>query len=598
MSTSVDQLGGDHLKVIQLAGLTADARILGATYTREWVAQFMLDAAGYRVGQCLSTGTIIEPSCGDGVFLVEIVRRLLDDSPKLRDSTELEHCIRAYDISPTAVSRSKAAVRKVLHDRGFTKEAATELVTSWVHEADFLLAAEARNIKARWVVGNPPYVRIHRVPKTKREQYRAAWRTMSGRADIYVGFYEAGLASLTPDGILVYVCSDRWMKTAYGAELRTQLVRDRNLSLVIELHEVDLFESRVHAYPAITVLTSQPQERTEFYVANQNFDLLAGRRLLRNLNSGSEVADQAFELRSLSSPSSRAAAGWSSGSQADLAHHSSSQALFPTLLDAGVKVRSGMATGADRVYILPDAPDVEPNLMKGVIGPADLTGTTVEWQGRWIVTPWVDGNVLASLSSNPRLGAYLESHRRLLERRYVAQRHPDQWWRTIDKPRLSDYHQPKLIVADINIGLRPHLDLQGFVPMHTLYYLQSPLWDLCVLGGLLMSSSVERQLSTMSTKLNGGRIRVSAQYLKRIRIPLDSQLTGLARSMLRVAFLTNDRPLADAAARRIWRGDESYLDTGRLDECGAEPRDTMAPSATRSNVLGLSDGRSVRRPRL
>lgn len=558
MSASLYPSDRDAPIALHSSGVIATQRALGATYTREWVARFMLDVAGYCVGRSLSAGTIVEPSCGDGVFLVEIVRRLLDDNPDVNDFGKLEFCIRAYDVSPSAVARSKERVQKILQDRGFDRGVAAALVKCWINEADFLLAQEPRQIQARWVVGNPPYIRIHRILKSKRDQYRSAWPTMSGRSDIYVGFFEAGLACLTDDGVMVYVCSDRWMKTAYGAELRSQLVRDRNLSLVIELHEVDLFESRVLAYPAITVLKSQPQRGIRYIAANGKFDLLAGRRLLSNLNSDADVSDEAYEFRSLSFPGSRAL-GWSSGSPADLAHHSSSEAIFPTLMESGVKVRSGMATGADGVYIVPKALNVESALMKRVVGPADLLRTGVEWQGRWMVSPWTDTDSLASLSDFPGLAEYLESHRARLEQRYVAKLHPDQWWRTIDKPRPGEYAQPKLLVADISTGLRPHLDSQGFVPMHSLYYLQSSCWELEVLGGLLMSSSVERQLKSITTKLNAGRMRVSGQFLKRIRIPFESQLTTLAQGMLRLAFVTNDRSLADAAAREIWRGNESYF---------------------------------------
>lgn len=558
VSASMYVSGEDALIETQPSGLVEVDPTLGATYTREWVAQFMLDAAGYCVGRSLALGTIVEPSCGEGVFLVEIVRRLLDDNTKTRDVNDFKDCIRAYDISPSAVARAKANVRRLLNDRGFSKYATTALVESWVHEADFLLAEEPRKIRAKWVVGNPPYVPIHRIAKARRSQYRAAWRSILGRSDIYVGFFEAGLACLAADGVMVFVCSDRWMKTAYGAELRAQIVRDRNLSLVIELHDVDLFESQVLAYPAITVLTSAPQDVPRYIVANKRFDWFAGQRLLRNLDSKAEVSDESYNVESLHSAISPTV-GWSSGSPADVAHHSSSQLLFPALVDSGVQVRSGMATGADRVYILPSDLDIEPALKKPVIGPADLVGTKVEWQGRWVISPWIDGDVLAPLSDYPRVRAYLESHEGVLKSRYVAKLHPEQWWRTIDKPRISEYEQPKLIVADINTGLRPHLDLHGFVPMHTLYYLQSSLWDLKVLGGLLMSSSVERQLVSISTKLNGGRMRVSGQFLKRIRIPRESQLTVLAHTVLRLAFETNDQGLADAAARRIWLGDKRYF---------------------------------------
>ncbi len=70
------------------------------------------------------------------------------------------------------------------------------------------------------VVGNPPYIRSEYIGNSTEAAYRLRWPTMRGRADIFVGFYEKGLASLKPGGKLGYICADRWMRNAYGAGLR------------------------------------------------------------------------------------------------------------------------------------------------------------------------------------------------------------------------------------------------------------------------------------------------------------------------------------------------------------------------------------------
>ena len=39
--------------------------------------------------------------------------------------------------------------------------------------------------------------------------YRARYRTMVGRADLYVAFYEAALTQLKPNGVCAFICADR-----------------------------------------------------------------------------------------------------------------------------------------------------------------------------------------------------------------------------------------------------------------------------------------------------------------------------------------------------------------------------------------------------
>ena len=48
----------------------------GEVFTRRWVVEMILDAAGYRADADLGGMTIVEPACGRGAFLLPIVERL------------------------------------------------------------------------------------------------------------------------------------------------------------------------------------------------------------------------------------------------------------------------------------------------------------------------------------------------------------------------------------------------------------------------------------------------------------------------------------------------------------------------------------------
>ena len=81
----------------------------------------------------------------------------------------------------------------------------------------------------------------------------------SGRADIFVGFYEHGLDLLEPEGRLAFICADRWMRNDYGKALRAKVVGSGSepafsMDVALVMHAVDAFEAEVSAYPAITVL--------------------------------------------------------------------------------------------------------------------------------------------------------------------------------------------------------------------------------------------------------------------------------------------------------------------------------------------------------
>ena len=123
---------------------------------------------------------------------------------------------------------------------------------------DYLLASPSDR-KADLVVGNPPYIRYDDLPEGAFAAYSHKYPTMIGRCDIYVGFIEAGVNELNDGGSLAFICADRWMRAAYGAELRRLVSRQFSMDFVVEMHEAQAFENDVAAYPAIIVIRRAAQ---------------------------------------------------------------------------------------------------------------------------------------------------------------------------------------------------------------------------------------------------------------------------------------------------------------------------------------------------
>lgn len=193
---------------------------LGAVFTRRWIVELALDLAGYTSDTDLADGVALEPACGHGAFVTVMVERLIASCRTYgHDIGGTSDALVAVDIDPEAVMETRARVRATLRSHGISAPVATRLAKRWVRESDFLRTARTLPA-ADWVVGNPPYVRIEDMADDDVRAYRDNWTTMSGRADLYVGFYEAALDRLNPDGRLSFICPDRWMRNRYGSALR------------------------------------------------------------------------------------------------------------------------------------------------------------------------------------------------------------------------------------------------------------------------------------------------------------------------------------------------------------------------------------------
>ena len=233
----------------------------GEVFTRRWVVDLILDLAGYRADDDLGASVIVEPACGTGAFLVPIAERLAESCNQHgRSLADLGQAIRAFDVLDRNFDAARNSVAARLVKLGQPADIAESLSSPWISQGDFLLGPVCDPpLRADFVVGNPPYVRLEDVPSEVNAAYRSECSTMRGRADIYVGFFEKGLSMLRPEGRLAFICADRWMHNQYGERLRAMVSSEFAVDTVVAMHDVDAFEDAVSAYPAITVLRNGHQ---------------------------------------------------------------------------------------------------------------------------------------------------------------------------------------------------------------------------------------------------------------------------------------------------------------------------------------------------
>ena len=526
----------------------------GEVFTRRWVVELILDLVGYTADRDLGRQVLVEPSCGTGAFLVPVVERLIESaSSHGHDLRSLGPAIRAFDLLEANAQRARKAVAQLLVDHGLDGDEAEAMAGEWVTTSDFLLYAH-ESASADYVVGNPPYIRLENVPRRTMDAYRRICPTMRGRADIYVGFIERGLDLLKSGGALSFICADRWMRNQYGADLRALVTADYAVDAVIAMHDVDAFEDDVSAYPAIVVLRNASQGKAVVVDASAGFDeadapglatwAKRGRRkVVTERSYEASRVDGWFAGRDL----------WPAGSPSQLALLADLEARFAPLQDpaTGTRVGIGVATGCDEIYITDDADLVEDDRLLPLLQAHDLADGSATWSGRYLVNPW-NGSGLVDLDRYPRLARYLDDNQRRLRGRHIAQQRPATWYRTIDRVHQDLTAMPKLLIPDIKAAAHPVLDEGGHYPHHNLYYVVSDVWDLEVLGGLLLSDVANLFVGAYCVKMRGGTYRFQAQYLRRIRVPDPRSISrGDARSLAR-AFRDRDRERATGVAADVY----------------------------------------------
>ncbi len=172
-----------------------------------------------------------------------------------------------------------------------------------------------------------------------------------------------------------------WMRSAYGVELRRQIVESASVDAVIEMHDAPAFEDEVSAYPAVVVLRKGKQGPALVGSANQHADTDAADGSLAEavcaLAAGDRESVVGFSATTLPE--------WYGGNQPwpwaepeELRVLKWLEARFQPLEDpaTGTRVGIGVATGADQVFVTTDRSVVEEERLLPLAMSADTTLTT------------------------------------------------------------------------------------------------------------------------------------------------------------------------------------------------------------------------------
>jgi len=528
-----------------------EQKSVGAVFTKPAIVNLILDLAGYNPNESrLVDRTLMEPSCGDGAFLHGAISRLIESERTHVGKVDwrqeqLDVAVCAVDINPRSVDTARVLVSRLLGEAGCPKTRATALSQKWVIQTDFLLEQWDRRFD--FVVGNPPYVRIEDLPKQVLKRYRSEFSTLSDRADLYIAFFEQGLRLLSSCGTLAYITANRFAKNTYGAGLRKLVSDTYRVRYYVNLEHTQPFLTDVSAYPAIVVIDREKGGATRAgTLADVETDTLS---IVRRQAFGR--AGKVIEHFGTWFPNGEP---WATTSGKEHALLSRLSATLPSLEESssGTKVGIGVATGADRVFVLKEKhADIEESRQLPLLMASNVNNVQLNWSGRYLVNPFVDegDGRLVELSNYPGLGNYLEEHKEAVFRRHVAKARPKAWYRTIDRIWPSLVAQPKLVIPDIQGSTVIGYDEGHYYPHHNLYWITSDSWPLLALKTILRSSIVYQQVRAYSVQMRGGSVRFQAQTLRRIRLPFLSDVSDpFLERLAQISGSANQTEIDDVVA--------------------------------------------------
>lgn len=236
------------------------------------------------------------------------------------------------------------------------------------------------------IISNPPYVQIQNFnDKEYKDMLKQNYTdTYHGNGDIYCLFFERSFNLLNANGSLIFITSNKWLKTDYGKLLRNYLIRTGKLETIIDFKSLKIFKSA----DVDTCITS----------INKNKDLFSPVSCLAFTKSNDNnfqktTIEEIFNKNKVRIEKLPLNEPWTIARQEVLKLLSKISDLSNRLALERNNFRMGIKTGLNKVFIidkttkenLENKNKKNLELLKPVIAGKNLNKFNINWDSEWIL---------------------------------------------------------------------------------------------------------------------------------------------------------------------------------------------------------------------
>lgn len=230
-------------------------KLLGQIYTPRFVVEKILSDINFNDTTILGK-TILDPSCGDGRFLVVIAEKIINLSDKENLKKNLEK-IYGWDIDNQAIENCKINLDFLVRDLDIKIDWNITLCNSL-----YKIAEDTQ--KYDFIVGNPPYIRIQHLEDLDRKYIQTFYTfCKSGSTDTYIAFYELCNKILAKNGLCALITPNTFFYSETAKILRSYFARHQNIVSISNYGDIQLFDNAT-TYSAIMIFGNEIKDNFTF----------------------------------------------------------------------------------------------------------------------------------------------------------------------------------------------------------------------------------------------------------------------------------------------------------------------------------------------
>jgi type I restriction-modification system DNA methylase subunit len=220
-----------------------EKEVNGAVYTPEYIREHIVSRVLSQLDGPLSEKKFADIACGCGGFLITLARHLHKAGIPYREI--FANCLYGVDIAEYSIDRTRLMLTLLaLEDEDdeayqFNLVHANSLIFKWegVDEVRQHGGFDA-------IVGNPPYVGASKIDEESKTLIKLWEVSKTGKADMYIPFFQIGIENLMPNGIFGYITVNNFYRSVNGRALRHYFAHRRYEVSIVDFGAEQIFQGR------------------------------------------------------------------------------------------------------------------------------------------------------------------------------------------------------------------------------------------------------------------------------------------------------------------------------------------------------------------
>ncbi|OQY45429.1 MAG: hypothetical protein B6242_10365 [Anaerolineaceae bacterium 4572_78] len=417
------------------------------------------------------------------------------------------------------------------------------------------------------IIGNPPYARIQTLVKfypMQVDYFKKTYQSAkTGNYDIYVLFLEKCMQLMKKSGMLGFILPHKFFNAKFGRGVRKVISDKQAISHVVYFGAEQIFRNAT-TYTCLLCLHGTPQEKFVFVKINENDSMPETLNFIQN-----QIEHVSYEPAMIMQPQDDSA--WHFyGAKTKLVLDKLYQQP-QTLADATHKIFQGIATSADKIYVLrilkegeetylcySKHMDKEIEIEKGLVKPFLMGKNVHRYEPvkpiNVVIFPYqLEPNKATLMAQTfiqehyPMGWKYLHANRKALEGRERGRMKGERFYAYIYPKNLLEFERVKIMTRDICDKPSMSIDVQGNLyhttTLHSFVFKETCYENHKYFLGVCNSKILHFFLQATGTVLRGGYIRFLPLYLspfpiRRIdfdnaaEIAMHEHMVSLVESML------------------------------------------------------------------